>query len=159
MLKNTTVGSGPWEGVRRDEHGQLRNHYNGCKPQGTPRGASYLYWVDSIPDAEAFERYLARHPGAISFWLGGHTHTHPDDVTRGRTHVEMKWDVHHINAASLSRYHGHLNVPQSRLLTFTPGSPEVRVQCYMHTDEFLPLGWYEADERTLTLARPFEPPA
>jgi hypothetical protein len=32
------------------------------------------------PKAQAFESYLAAHPGAIDLWLGGHTHTHPDDV-------------------------------------------------------------------------------
>jgi hypothetical protein len=25
--------------------------------------------------------------------LGGHTHTHPDDVLNGRSHVERKWGV------------------------------------------------------------------
>ena len=51
------------------------------------------------------------------------------------------------------------SVPQSlpraertkvRLLTFEEGSNKgVRVQCYMHSDEFLPQGWYERVERTL----------
>ncbi|HNZ38541.1 MAG TPA: metallophosphoesterase, partial [Candidatus Latescibacteria bacterium] len=59
MLKDTTVASGEWEGMDRDENGNWRAGYHGFKPQGTPIGASYLYWVDSQPDAQAFERYLA----------------------------------------------------------------------------------------------------
>ena len=35
--------------------------------------------------------------------------------------------------AALSRYHGKMNVPMSRLLTFEDGSDEVLVQCYLHT--------------------------
>ena len=46
-------------------------------------------------------------------------------------------------------------MPKSRLLTFVEGSDEVLVQCYMHTDEFLPQGWYGAAERVLKLTRPF----
>jgi hypothetical protein len=155
MLKDTTVASGPWEGMAKDENGNWRSGYHGYKPLGTPQGASYLYWVDSRPDAQAFERYLAQRPGAVDIWLGGHTHTHPDDACGGKTHVELKWGTWFINASCLSRYHGSCNVPKSRLLTFTEGSPEVRVRCYMHTDEFLPQGWYEEAERLLTLKRAF----
>jgi hypothetical protein len=158
MLKDTTVASGEWEGVRRDEDGNWQNHYHGYKPEGTPRGASYLYFVDSVPDAQAFERHLADHPGSVALWLGGHTHTHPDDTHGGKSHVETRWGTHFVNCACLSRYHGHTNVPKSRLFTFTEGNDHVRVQCYMHTAEFLPIGWYAAAERTLTLPRPFLPP-
>jgi len=31
--------------------------------------------------AQRFDGYLADNPGAVDFWLGGHTHTHPDDTT------------------------------------------------------------------------------
>ena len=156
MLKNTTVASGDWEGVKRDADGHWQSHYHGYKPQGAPIGASYLYFVDSQPDSGAFEQYLESHPGSIDLWLGGHTHTHPDDTHGGKSHVETKWGgTHFINAACLSRYHGPENVPKSRLLTFVEGSDTVRVQCYMHSDEFLPQGWYDRAERTLKLTRPF----
>jgi len=71
-------------------------------PDGAPEGASYLYFVDDKPKAQAFESYLAAHPGAIDLWLGGHTHTHPDDVLNGRSHVERKWGVNFVNCAQLS---------------------------------------------------------
>lgn len=155
MLKDTTVASGEWEGMRRNAAGEWEGHYHGCKPQGAPKGASYLYFVGGEPDAGAFENFLAEHPGAVDLWLGGHTHTHPDDTYGGKSHVETKWGTHFVNAACLSRWHGKTNVPKSRLLTFREGSPEVRVRCYMHTSEFLPQGWYAPAERTLRLARPF----
>ncbi len=155
VLKDTTVASGEWEGMKKDGDGNWVSGYHGHKPAGTPQGASYLYFVDSKPDAQAFERYLAEHPGAVDIWLGGHTHTHPDDDCGAKTHVEQKWGTWVINAACLSRYHGPANVPKSRLLTFREGRADVRVQCYMHTDEFLPQGWYEKAERSVTLKRAF----
>ncbi|NKB68881.1 MAG: hypothetical protein GKR89_17585 [Candidatus Latescibacteria bacterium] len=156
MLKETTVASGDWEGMKKDAQGNWQSHYHGYKPQGAPRGASYLYFVGGQPDSGAFEQYLAAHPGAVDLWMGGHTHTHPDDTFGNKSHIETGWGgTHFINVACLSRYHGPENVPKSRLLTFAPGSDQVRVQCYMHSDEFLPEGWYGAVERTLQLSRPF----
>jgi hypothetical protein len=155
VLKETTVASGAWEGLRKDEEGRWRSYYHGYKPLGTPRGASYLYWVDSVPDAHAFENYLEEHPGAVDLWLGGHTHTHPDDTWGSKSHVETRWGTHFVNASCISRYHGPANVPKSRHLCFAEGSREVRVRCYMHSGEFLPQGWYDQAERVLTLSRPF----
>jgi hypothetical protein len=140
MLKNTTVASGEWEGMRKGPDGQWQSHYHGLKPQGTPQGASYLYWVNSVPDAQAFEKYLEAHPGAIAMWLGGHTHTNPDDTYGGKSHIESKWGVHFINVSALSKYHGRTNVPMSRLLTFS--GDRVTIQCYLHTSDYAPQGWY-----------------
>lgn len=68
----------------------------------------------------------------------------------------MKWGVHFVNAACLTRYHGGaVSVPQSRLIEFREGSRDLRVRCYMHSDEFMPEGWYNGAERTLKLKRPF----
>ena len=157
MLKETTVASGPWEGFTKDEQGQWQSHYHGYFPDGAPEGASYLYFVDGKPDAKAFEGYLAKHPGAIDLWLGGHTHTNPDDCTVGRSHVERKWGVNFINVAALTRYHGQrMSMPMSRLLTFTEGSNEVRVECYLHTSEHAPQGWYSTAERVIRLNKPFK---
>ena len=156
MLKETTVASGPWEGFVKDEHGQWRSHYHGYFPDGGPAGASYLYFADGRPDAQPFERYLATHPGAIDLWLGGHTHTHPDDHMGGRSHIEHKWDVNFVNVAALTRHHvGTTAVPMSRLLTFRQSSERVRIQCYLHTSDYAPQGWYAPAERILPLGQPF----
>jgi hypothetical protein len=156
MLKETTVASGLWEGMVRDEDGRWVSHYHGYKEDGAPEGASYLYFVGNRPDAQAFETYLEHHPSAVDFWLGGHTHTHPDDQTGGRSHVERRWGANFVNVAALTRYHVALHsVPMSRLLTFSEGSDKVKVQCYLHTSQFAPQGWYGPAERIMPLSKPF----
>jgi len=157
MLKETTVASGPWEGFgERDRYGRYKGVYHGYFKDGGPMGASYLYFVDGNPDAQAFERYLAAHPGAIDMWIGGHTHTNPDDTCGGRSHIERKWGVTFLNCAGLTRYHGRPNsMPMSRLLTLTEGGDSVRIQCCMHTSEHAPQGWYDKVERTVPLRHPF----
>lgn len=156
MLKETTFASGEWESFTRNPDGSYRSHYHGYFPDGGPQGASYLYFVDGKPDAQAFESLLAAQPGAIDLWLGGHTHSHPDDTTGGRTHVERKWDVNFVNCAALSRFHARTTMPMSRLFTFSEGSDEVLVQCYLHTSQFAPQGWYTKAERRLKLSKPFQ---
>jgi hypothetical protein len=169
MLKETTATSGPWEGFRRDpQTGRWRGQTHGYFPEDGQhnQGAGYLYWlvdegvspIQAKPDAQAFENYLAQDPGAIDLWIGGHSHMTPDTVIRGRTPIERKWDVHFINCAALTRYHGG-RAPMSRLLTFVEGSDRLRVQCYLHTSIHAPQGWYAPAERVLSLSRPFQMPS
>ena len=126
-----------------------------------------MYFLDDKPDAQAFEGYLSENVSAIDMWLGGHTHTSPDDNHGGKTHIETKWGVNFLNVAALTLHHasnkyrweGILpDVPLSRLLTFTEGSREVKVQCYLHTSGYAPEGWYEPSERIITLAKKFRGP-
>ncbi|MGV0554332.1 hypothetical protein ABVK30_29165, partial [Mycobacterium kansasii] len=160
VLKDTTVASGEWEGVRKGPDGQLLEHYHRPFELGTPHAASYLYWVDSKPDSGAFEDFLTEHPGRVHLWIAGHTHTHPDDSYGGKTHIEQRWGTWFLNVASLSRHHMPITtLPISRLLTFTPGRAEVRVQCYLHTSQYAPQGWYPKAERSLTLNKAFVAPA
>jgi hypothetical protein len=165
MLKGTTVASGPWEGHTKDVSGNWMSYYHGYFPDGGPEGASYLYYLDDKPDAQVFENYLAGHPGAIDLWLGGHTHTTPDDRHGGRSHVERKWDVSFVNVAALTLHHGSNRLrregilplcPMSRLLTFTEGSGQAKVQCYLHTSTYAPQGWYAPAERIIRLGKPFQ---
>jgi hypothetical protein len=159
MLKGTTVASGEWEGMRRDVNGAWTSWYHGYYPQGTPQGASFLYWVDSKPDSGAFETLLAATP--IDLWLGAHTHTNPDDTYGGKSHVEHRWGTTFINVSGLTRYHGppENQVPRSWLLTFTDGSSEATARCYLHGSEFAPQGWYTKAERSIQLSKPFHMPA
>jgi len=165
VLKETTATSGEWEGMRRDPRtGGWRSGTHGYFPADGEhnKGAGYLYWLvdesqkpfHAHPDAQAFERYLAEHPGAIDLWIGGHSHMTPDARVHGRTHIERKWGVNFINCSALTKYHGGA-APMSRLLTFVDGSDEVRVQCYLHTSDFAPQGWYPPAERLLKLNQPF----
>lgn len=156
MLKETTTGSGPWEGFTRREDGSWRSLYHGYNPSGAPQGASYLYWLDDKPDAQAFEKYLADNNSAIDIWLGAHTHLSPLRNTGNKRYIERKWGVTFINVAALSKYHNPLIVPpSSRLLTFTEGSDQVRVQYYLHTKDFYYQGWYANGESTARLSKPF----
>ncbi|MEX0762066.1 MAG: metallophosphoesterase [Dehalococcoidia bacterium] len=149
MLRETTVASGPWEGVDNGYHGRFED--------GGPAGSSFIYWVDGQPDTGRIENYLSQNPGAIDLWLGAHTHTHPDDRTGGRSHIETKWGVNFVNVSALARHHAQrTTVPMSRLLTFTEGSETLNVRCYLHTGQYAPQGWYPPAERALRLRHPFQ---
>jgi hypothetical protein len=74
-------------------------------------------------------------------WLGGHTHTNPDDTYGGKSHIEQKWGVWFLNVGALTQYHVlATTVPMGRLITFAEESNEVRVQYYMHTSQFASQG-------------------
>ena len=143
MLKGTTVASLDWIGVDEGYHGRFE--------EGAPIGASYLYWVGGEPDTGKFEKFLADHPGAVDVWLGGHTHTNPEDTTGGMSHIEKKWGTTFVNCAALSRHHGKKNVPMSRLLTFTEGESNLNLRCYLHTCDFARQGWYDRAEQNASL--------
>jgi len=161
VLKNTTVASGDWEGFRRVR----KRRVEGLVPrvlrrEGSPRGASYLYWVDSKQDSGAFENYLAAAPGHVDVWLGAHTHTAPDDTYGGKSHIETRLGTTFISVAGLTLYMGRPEncVPRSWLLTFTSGSDEVKAQCYLHTRDYAPQGWYPRFDRVIKLSKPFTVP-
>lgn len=155
MLRETTVASGDFEGLSKYPDGTYRHgRYHGV--DGVPEGASYLYFVDDEPKAMRFEKYLEANPGAVDIWLGGHTHTHPDDIVSGRSHVEFRWGTHFVNCAQLSKYHSFVTCPpMSRHFTFYEGSRLVRVRCYLHDDSHAPQGWYRPAERLLEISKPF----
>ena len=162
VLKNTTVASGEWEGLQRDQNGAWKPRYHNYLPRGTPQGTSFLYWVDSKPDSESFENFLAAKPGTVDLWLGAHTHTDPDDTYGGKSHIEKRWGTTFINVAHLTRYHPPVlehRVPRSWMLTFTDGSDEVTARCYLHSDEYAPQGWYDNVERVIRLSKPFSMPS
>ena len=63
------------------------------------------------------------------------------------------------NVAAMTRHHGQHkrpHFPLSRLLTFEEGKREVRIQCYLHTDDYAPRGWYAPAERSVPLRHAFE---
>jgi hypothetical protein len=161
MLKDTTVASGEWEGLKRNEQGEWESWYHGYYPQGTPQGASFLYWVDSKPDSGAVESVLSKAPGRVSLWLGAHTHTAPEDTFGNKSHVEKRWGTTFINVSGLTRYHGRLpynQVPRSWLITFTEGSDEATARCYLHGSEYAPQGFFPKLDHVIKLSRAFEGP-
>ena len=100
MLKDTTSASGEWGGFTLGKDGRRRPLYHGYNSSGAPIGASYLYFLDDTPDAQAFERYLGEHNRAIDLWLGAHTHLSPGRSSDGRGHIEkMGSDFHQCRRA------------------------------------------------------------
>lgn len=177
VLKNTTVASGEWEGLVRDDKGGWRIGYHGYIPQANPECTSFLCWVDSKKNSGAFENALKSMPGRVDMWLGGHTHTAPDDTYGGKSHIEQRWGTVFMNVAGLTKYMTApgSGVPRSWLLTFTEGSNIVNVRCYLHGDEYgdpflghkveAPQGWYpESGVRheplgpDIRLSKPFRMP-
>jgi hypothetical protein len=158
MLRETTAGTGPWEGMKKDELGNWTQNFHGYYPKGGPEGASYLYFVGGVADAQSFEKYLTEHPGAIDIWIGGHSHFKPEEEMNGRSLIEKKWGVNFINVGPLTKYHNSLDnggVPMSRLLTFQPGSTELEVQCYLHDDSFANRGWHIPAKRVIQIGKKF----
>ena len=157
VLKETTVASGEWEGMKNGPDGAWQTDYHGYYAKGTPHGASYLYWVASAEDSGRFERYLEDRPGAVDLWFGGHTHTNSHDERGGKSHIETRYGgTTFINAAALTRFfvQDHA-MPHSRVPTFRPGSRDARIRCTMPTAEHRPAGRYEAKERRIMLGKPF----
>jgi len=149
MLRDTTIGSGRWEGILGDFHGYMED--------GAPEGAGYLYFVGDEHDANRFESYLADNPGAIDVWLGGHTHAAPGEVFAGKSHVERKWGVNFVNVAALTKHHAG-TVPMSRVLTFSSEGRHrsvAKMRCYLHTDDSGPIGWRNRGSHMLPLSQPF----
>jgi len=147
VLKNTTVASGEWEGLVRDEEGNWRMGYHGYNPQANPECTSFLCWVDSKKDSGAFENALESMTGRVDMWLGGHTHTAPDDTYGGKSHIEPAYGgTVFINVAALTKHHTApgTGVPRSWLLTFTEESDIVNVRMYLHGNEYASQGWYPA---------------
>ena len=159
MLKDTTTASGDWEGFTKNPDGSWRPLYHGYNPRGAPIGSSYLYWLDDQPDAQVFEKFLARAPGSIDFWLGAHTHINPLRETGQKSYLEQKWGVTFINSAAISRFHNPLIVPpSSRLITFTEGSDKAKVQFYLHSRDVYHPGWFDELETVVQLTKPFKMP-
>ena len=156
MLKETTLGSGLWEGMKKDEKGNWIQDYHGYFEEGTPSAASFLCWVGGEFDAGKFETYLEDNRGAVDLWLGGHTHDNPDGRKGGKGCVETGYGgTTFMNVCPLTRYMvPNRAMPHSWLLLFTEGSDELVARCYMHTDEYRARGWYDEAERKIRLSGP-----
>ena len=157
LLRDTTVATGTWEGMRKDAKGAWTTDYHGYYAQGTPHAASYLYWVGGSGGEGQFETWLDANPGKVDLWLGGHTHTNPDDRHGNKGHIETRYGgTTFVNVSALTRWFvKHHAMPHSRLFTFEEGSDRVSIECYMHTDEHRPQGFYPEKRVEIALSKPF----
>lgn len=160
LLKDTTVATGEWEGMKKDSHGNWQTDYHGYYAEGTPYAASYLYWVGGKGGQGQFEKWLDANPGKVDLWLGGHTHTNPDDNHGNKRHIEKKYGgTTFVNVSALTRWFvkDHA-MPHSRLLTFELGSDKLTIDCYMHTDEYRSQGFYPEKRAEVSLRKAFQAP-
>ena len=157
MLRETTVSSGDWEGMKKGKDGKWTTNYHGYFSKGTPKSASYLNWVGGKSGECQFENWLKNNPGKVDIWLGGHTHTNPDDKNGGKSHIEKKYgNTTFINVAALTRWHvKHHAIPLSRLLTFKEQSNNVTVDCFMHSDDYLEKGFYKEKKFNFRISKTF----
>ncbi len=49
-------------------------------------------------------------------------------------------------------------IPRSWLLTLSDGSDELTSQCYLHTSDYAPQGWFPKFDRKIKLSKPFKLP-
>ncbi len=120
---------------------------------------------------------------AIDFWVGAHSHSHPDDHVDGRGLVAQKFGVTFMQIAALTHYHSG-RTPMSWMLSFTEDSDQVDIGNYIHRAPFynhIPKsvmnekgveavgvaapeggletnGWYEPNASTVTLRHTFVAP-
>jgi hypothetical protein len=79
--------------------------------------------------------------------------------------MEQRWGTWFMNVAGLTRFHGGAlgseqhNYPRSWVFTFTDGSDQVTVRCYLHSDDFAEQGWYPIADRETQLSKPFHKPS
>ena len=157
LLHETTVATGDWEGMKKNADEEWTTDYHGYYAEGTPREASYLCWVGGKYRYGVFETWLEDNPGKLDFWLGGHTHTNPDDTHGDKSHIETRYGgTTFVNVAALTRWFvkDHA-MPHSRIFTFEDGSDRASIECYMHTDEYKPQGFYEEKKIEIGLTKPF----
>lgn len=158
LLKNTTVATGDWEGMKRTDTGAWATDYHGYYAEGTPHAASYLYWVGGSAGGGEFESWLENNPGKVDLWLGGHTHTNPDDKHGAKSHIETRYGgTTFVNVSALTRWFvkDHA-MPHSRLFTFSQGSDRAEIDCYMHSDEYRNQGFYPEKQSRIQLTKPFK---
>ena len=106
----------------------------------------------------SFENWLKNNPGKVDIWIGGHTHTNPDDTKGGKSHIEKKYgETTFINVAALTRWHvKHHATPLSRILTFEESSEKLSIECFMHSDDYREKGFYDEKKIELKLSKKFK---
>ncbi|MBD3247292.1 hypothetical protein GF378_01595 [Candidatus Pacearchaeota archaeon] len=163
-LLNTTTFTNYKEGYEEGAHG---GH-----SWADRNGSSMLYAIDNWTidglDENAdyigerpygFRKYLEDNPGAIDFWIHGHTHSgiYPGIDFNGNSLVETKMNVTFINTVGLTKSHGGAATPMSRLLYFNEENNTVTLKTYLHSGDWAggDEGFYEPSEHIFNLNKNF----
>ncbi len=165
-LHETTIYTGFDEAAKLGVHGGIT--------WADERGSSFIYAIDNwtvdgfnekhefIGEPPfGFRKYLKEHPGAIDFWIHGHSHFHlfPGKELKGRSDVEFVDGVWFVNSGALAKFHGAPDVPFSRLILFEPNSSIVTMKTYLHAAGWNgnPEGFYAPAEKNFILDKTFQP--
>jgi len=163
MLANTTITTE--DGEPGEYHGQSGS----LGPNGEIGGQ--LYWIREYNEVgnelhqyaqtRPFLNYLKDHPGAITAWVGGHSHIHtPKSKINERGIHVRKYEVSFISVGALTDSHAGGKNQLSRMLTFEEGKMEAIINVYIHkSSDSSSLGWYEPAARRLPLGKRFACPA
>ncbi|MDA2926018.1 metallophosphoesterase [Acidobacteria bacterium AH-259-G07] len=165
-LWNTTIYTDLWEGYQLGAHG--------AHSWADQVGSSMIYaignWtIDGLDENRnyvgerpyGFVTYLREHPGAIDFWIHGHTHArvYPGLRVNGKSDIETRYGVTFVNSGNLTRAHSTGGPPFSRVFYFHENSNKVRIKTYLHTNEcgIASEGFYNPAEITIELSKEFQP--
>ena len=165
-VHDTTIYTGFDEGYEQGIHG---GH-----SWADRKASSMIYAIDNwtldgldenqnyIGDRDfGFEKYLQDHPGAIDFWIHGHSHDdlYPGKSFNGRSDVETKYGVTFVNTGGLTKQHAGAVAPFSRVFYFYENSQDVVMKTYMHSNEWdsVPEGFYAPAEITVQVGEQFDP--
>lgn len=147
-------------------------NYHGSTGSIGPNGriGGQLYWLREYDESGSeifqyaqtrpFLDYLQDHPGAISMWLGGHSHIgSPEEVINGRGIYVRKYGVTFISVGALTDSHGGRSNQMTRLLSFEDGSAEAVVNVYIHhSTDGHPVGWFAPASKRVPLGKEFDCP-
>lgn len=162
MLPYTTIDSE--DGDQGNYHGSTGS----IGPHGEVGGE--LYWIREYNDngeevaqyaqTWPFLNYLRDHLGAVSIWIGAHTHVNaPESKIDGRGIYVRKYNVTFLNIGSLTVSHGPGINQMSRMLTFKNGGDVAVLSVYIHkSEDGHPIGWYEPAARKVPLGKKFISP-
>ena len=92
-------------------------------------------------------------------WLGGHTHTNPDDTYGGKSHIEQKWGVWFLKGRKMDPFSAPRNkatkaiAARAQAALHLPivdrnrsaGDPRGRLRVSAFTQALSDLGWTETD--------------
>jgi hypothetical protein len=150
-----------------------QSHFHGRTGSMGPGGqiSGQLYWIREYDkhgqeimqyaQTRPFLDYLRDHPGAITAWIGGHTHVDfPEQMLDYRGIRVRKYGVTFLSVGALTQSHGEGENQMSRLLTFENGEDEAVLNVYIHRSVTgIHKGWYASAVRKIPLGRNFECPA
>ena len=143
VLKETTVASGEWEGMKKGPDGAWQMDYHGYYPAGTPNGASYLLLGRRRGGFRAF-RALSRGQSRRGRPVVRRPHPHQPG-RRARRQIPYRDALRRHDLRQRPRRSPAISsrTTPCRTAACSPSrraAARLRIRCYMHTSEHRPAG-------------------